>query len=223
LQSSDALKGGKNLHRLVEAFFNGEIEIPIDPKVGAGYEKFIQYFLSEYGTPIVETEQRFELDFGYGKKIIGFLDLLIPENGEIIELKFQKIPDLSVIRRSWQSKIYRFWGLLNGYTKYTMIAIKKPGIRQKIKETEEEFYQRLLEDITITTETVYIDNSIFALRAELVEMFDYVKQLHKGGIYPKNNKACKVFWECQFLPLCQDGCTLFYEQKTQKELKKDAR
>lgn len=130
----------------------------------------------------------------------------------------------------WKSKGEMFRG-------YYINALKKPTIRQKQKETEEEFYLRLENEMTMEPEKYYYRERLLINQQSLTYFEDnvlgpkiarilvltspHISDSIKGSIVNNmNTDYCQRYGgPCQFLPLCNHGYELEGFQYQQRSVK----
>lgn len=141
---ADSLRIGKQYHAYLEMLEHGE-ELPEDPtKECAMAHAFQKYILPQIN--VVETEKEIEAEIG-SHILHGFVDGL-QADGTVVEHKTTS-SDITEggeyeFGLLWDEQILAYM-FLTGTRKIVYTVCKKPTIRQKKDESEEEFYQRMIE------------------------------------------------------------------------------
>lgn len=141
--SSNALEIGKSYHNKIEQICkNGYFEETGD-KTDA-----MAYAYSKYVLPamkIVEREKKFEYKLNDKHTLVGIVDGVC-ESGRIIEDKTtsKDIVEKYIYKLQWDEQILCYM-LAFGINAMDYTICRKPTIRQKVNETDEEFVQRCKE------------------------------------------------------------------------------
>lgn len=141
---SDSLETGKNYHRLLEQLENGDDlddGFTKEYAMAAAYQKYI---LPKFH--VIAAEKELEKEIG-GHILHGFVDGL-SDDGHIVEHKTTS-SDISVggeyeYNLLWDEQVLAYM-LLSGLRKVHYTVCRKPTIRLKKDETDEEFYNRMVE------------------------------------------------------------------------------
>ena len=144
VQISEALATGKAYHAKLEAMENGE-EVETDySKEAAMAEAYRKYIFPKFNVVAAEAE----LEKKIGDHILhGFVDGL-SEDGYIVEHKTTS-RDISEggeyeYNLLWDEQVLAYMSL-TGKRKVYYTVCRKPTIRQKQNESDEEFYNRMVE------------------------------------------------------------------------------
>ena len=202
---SDALETGKNYHKLLEQLENGE-------ELDEGYTKeyamaaaYKKYILPQFHVIASEKELQKEI----GDHILhGFVDGLSAD-GFIVEHKTTSagIEEGGEYEYNllWDEQVLAYMSL-SGLRKVHYTVCKKPTIRLKKDETEEEFYQRMVAWYDEDTENKI---RVFTVERtdEEVEQFEkdfaaICAEMEKAVIY-KNTCHCNSWGRrCEYSSIC---------------------
>ena len=143
VQAPEALETGKSYHEFIEALENGEA-IDVDcSKACAMAKAFEKYILPQIS--VKATEQEYEKQIG-AHTLHGFVDG-IADDGCIVEHKStsRDIAEGGEYEYSllWDEQILAYMSL-TGQRKVYYTVCRKPTIRIKKDETEQEFYERMI-------------------------------------------------------------------------------
>ena len=206
VSNADSLETGKNYHKLLEMLENGE-ELPDgfskEYAMAAAYQKYI---LPQFH--VVASEK--ELEKPLGKHVLhGFVDGL-SDDGFIVEHKTTS-RDISEggeyeYNLLWDEQVLAYMSL-SGLRKVHYTVCKKPTIRLKKGETEEEFYQRMVEwydedtDQKIRVFTVErTDAEVQGFEDEFVRICD---EMETTKYLYRNTCHCTSFGRrCEYSSIC---------------------
>ena len=145
VHTPDALETGKNYHELLEHLNNvGTLDdlnnnFSKEMAMAKAYEKYIYPNFK-----VVEAEKWIEYDLGDGDTLVGIVDALA-EDGCIVEHKStgQEITEAYEYNLLWDEQILAYM-LMTGKRKVHYTVCRKPTIRLKKGESDEEFYERMI-------------------------------------------------------------------------------
>ena len=143
IEKFEALEVGKNYHKRLEALYNGE-ELEQDfSKESAMVEAYKKYIYPHF--KVKSAENKFEYDLGNEHILHGITDGLT-EDGFLVEHKTKgsEITEQYEYDLMWDEQILAYM-LATNTRKVFYTVIRKPTIRIKKNETEEEFYQRMID------------------------------------------------------------------------------
>ena len=171
VQTAEALEVGKSYHARLEALENGEPLESDFSKAAAMAEAYAKYILPSFH--VTAAEKELEKKIG-GHILHGFIDGL-SDDGYIVEHKTtsQDISEGGEYEYNllWDEQVLAYM-LLTGRRKVHYTVCRKPTIRPKKDESEEEFYQRMVE--------WYDDDTEHKIRVFTVERTDAeVKQFEQ--------------------------------------------
>ena len=205
VQTSEALETGRTYHKLLEALYNGE-EVSIEPtKECAMIVAYSKYIYPKFR--VKAAEKYLEYDLGNGDTLIGYADG-IAEDGCLVEHKTtgQEISEAYEYDLQWDEQILAYM-LMTGARKVYYTVIRKPTIRQKKDESDEEFFQRMVEwydeytDAKIRLLTITrTDDEVAQFAINLAAM---VKEMKQCDSYYLNQGWCYKWGKrCEYASVC---------------------
>jgi hypothetical protein len=205
VQTSDALLTGRRYHEIIADLYSDKIVENDYSKEAAMAEAYCKYILPNFDVKSVEAKLTY--DMGNGDELIGFADG-IAEDGSIVEHKTvsREIDEGYEYDLMWDQQILAYM-LTTGSRKVYYTACRKPTIRQKQNETEEEFYNRMVEWYDTDTEKkirlleLYrTDEEITEFERGLYAMLDEMKNCKN---FYKNQSYCNMWGRrCEYAPVC---------------------
>lgn len=146
VQKADALQIGTNYHELLEYLYkNGTLE-------GAGQENSKELAMAvayqKYIYPkfhVKQAEEWFEYSYALNDMLVGRVDG-VADDEHLVEHKTTGVDDLEKYEYDlqWDEQILAYM-LGYGVRRMWYTVIRKPTIRQRKNETEEEFFNRMVE------------------------------------------------------------------------------
>lgn len=206
--SSEALETGANYHTHIENMTKtGQVPEIVD-KASAMANAYYQYIQPKM--PEFEPEVWFEKSIGRGKRLIGRLDG--KGNNIIVEHKTTSLSteeyeyNLNVLQNDQLLAYFMATGIKTVY----FTVCRKPNIRQKKDETEEEFAKRCFEWYAEDTDSkinvfriTKTDEEIQKYRKELSNMFALIKSAKKADNFYRNTCHCNTWGKmCEYAPIC---------------------
>lgn len=216
IQKAEALETGSNYHKLLETLnVTGEIESGYTKEIAmaTAYRKYIYPKFK-----VSEAEKWLEYDLGNGDKFVGIADG-IANDGHIVEHKTtsQEITEQYEYNLLWDEQILAYM-LLTGMRKVWYTVCRKPTIRQKRNETDEEFFERMVawydEDTESKVRLLEIertDNEVEQFKAELDAMRYEMKNAEisdkhrtvKASPFYRNTCHCNMYGRrCEYSSIC---------------------
>ena len=202
----DALATGKRYHEYLEALENGESlpegEYTKEAAMAAAYAKYI---LPQF--KVVAAEKELEKEIG-DHTLHGFVDG-ISEDGCIVEHKTTSM-DITEggeyeYNLLWDEQVLAYMSL-TGMRKVYYTVCKKPTIRIKKDETEEEFYNRMVawyDEDTDQKIRMFVVERTDAEVAQFERDFEVIcAQMQEGTIY-RNTCHCNSWGRrCEYSSIC---------------------
>ena len=216
IQKAEALETGSNYHKLLETLnTTGEIESGYTKEIAmaTAYRKYIYPKFK-----VSEAEKWLEYDLGNGDKFVGIADG-IANDGHIVEHKTtsQEITEQYEYNLLWDEQILAYM-LLTGMRKVWYTVCRKPTIRQKKNETDDEFFERMVEWYDEDTESKIrlleierTDNEVEQFKAELDAMRYEMKNAEisdkhrtvKASPFYRNTCHCNMWGRrCEYSSIC---------------------
>lgn len=194
VQRAEALETGSNYHQLLEGLNTTGQFVDVD----YSKEQAMAYAYKKYIYPnfhVVEAEKWLELDLGNDDKLVGIVDG-VADDGHIVEHKTtsMEITEQYEYNLLWDEQILAYM-LLTGHRKVWYTVCRKPTIRQKQNETEEEFFNRMIEWYDEDTDSKIrlleierTDEEVEEFRQNLISIMTEMKVAENQS----NNKASAV-------------------------------
>lgn len=207
VQKADALETGSNYHKLLEELNKNQHHWDyVDySKERAMAEAYYKYIFPKFH--VVEAEKWLEYDLGAGNKLVGCVDA-IADDGHIVEHKStgQEITEQYEYNLLWDEQILAYM-LMTGDRKVWYTVCRKPSIRQKKDETDEEFFNRMVEWYDEDTDSKIrlfeierTDDEVAQFEDELMLMAD--DMVHAGHYY-RNTCHCNMWGRrCEYSSVC---------------------
>ena len=217
IQRAEALETGSNYHQLLEGLNATGQLVDVD----YSKEQAMAYAYKKYIYPnfhVVEAEKWLELDLGNDDKLVGIVDG-VADDGHIVEHKTtsMEITEQYEYNLLWDEQILAYM-LLTGHRKVWYTVCRKPTIRQKQNETEEEFFNRMIEWYDTDTESKIrlleierTDEEVEQFNAELDAIRYEMKNAEisnkhktvKAGPFYRNTCHCDKFGRrCEYSSVC---------------------
>lgn len=208
IQTAEALETGSNYHKLLEELNKtGSFEKGYSKEVAmaTAYAKYIYPNFK-----VSEVEKWLEYDLGNGDKLVGIVDA-IADDGHIVEHKSvgSDITEQYEYNLLWDEQILAYM-LLTGMRKVWYTVCRKPTIRQKQKETDEEFFDRMVawydEDTDSKIRLLEIertDNEVEEFRQSLEEIKATIQEAEINKNFYKNTCHCNMWGRrCEYSSIC---------------------
>jgi hypothetical protein len=220
-ETPEPLETGKNYHKMIEDYYHGIEPDETDySKEHAMFEAYKKHIASQLH--IVETEKYVECEIGYDDKLIGYVDG-IADDGCLVEHKTSggDIGEQYEYNLQWDEQTPAYM-LMSGARKVHYTICKKPTIRQKQNETDEEFYRRMIEWYDDETETkirmfdiVRTDEEISLFQSTLCSIVEEMKRCEENAVdspapicqayspFYRNTCHCNAWGRrCEYSPVC---------------------
>ena len=202
---SDALETGRRYHEIIASLYAGENiedDFSKEAAMATAYQKYIMPHFK-----VKSTEAKLELDLGDGDTLIGYADG-IAEDGSIVEHKTisRDIDEGYEYDLMWDQQILAYM-YITGARKVYYTVCKKPTIRQKQNETEEEFFHRMVEwydtdtDKKIRLLTLYRTDD--EVRDFALELDDMRYEMKRCNHFYRNQAFCNMWGRrCEYASVC---------------------
>lgn len=206
-QKSDALTVGTNYHALLEELYaNGKLE-DLEPTREAAMAKAYEKYIFPK-VKVQKAEEWLERPMNLaGDDLIGKVDGLT-EDGIVVEHKTtsRDIGAEYEYNLMWDEQVLAYMYLTNT-RRIIYTVVKKPTIRLKKDETQEEFYERMLawydedtESKIRTFEVIRTDEEVEAWHDELTGVVYHMKS---NEVCYKNTLHCSNFGsDCPYRSVC---------------------
>lgn len=209
VQKSEALETGSNYHKLLEELnTNGYHWDYVDySKERAMAEAYYKYIFPKFH--VVKAEKYMEYNLG-DDVFIGIVDG-IADDGHIVEHKStgSEITEQYEYNLQWDEQILAYM-MITGDRKVWYTVCRKPTIRQKQNESEEEFFQRMCEWYDTDTDSKIrlleierTDEEVESYRKDLMDMRTVIKLADVNHEYYKNTCHCNMYGKrCEYSSVC---------------------
>ena len=206
VQTAEALELGKSYHELLEALEKGEEpDYSVFDKPHAMAKAYQKYILPQF--KVVAAEKELEKELG-GHILHGFVDGL-SDDGHIVEHKTTSM-DIAEggeyeYNLLWDEQVLAYMSL-SGLRKVHYTVCKKPTIRLKKDETDEEFYNRMVawyDDDTENKIRVFTvertDEEVAQWEQDFVTIAD---EMERGVIYKNTCNCVQYGRRCEYSSVC---------------------
>lgn len=205
---SEALETGSNYHELLETLNNTGV---LERGLTKEHAMAAAYFDHIYQKFDVEEAEKFvEYQLNDNDKLIGYVDG-IASDGCIVEHKTTsaEITEAYEYTLQWDEQILAYM-LCTGTRAVWYTVIRKPTIRQKKGETDEEFFDRMYhwydEDTDSKIRLLYItrtDEEVAEFERQLRFMFAEMERCEDIGGFYRNPAYCQHWGRmCDYAPIC---------------------
>lgn len=213
VKPAEALEIGSNYHSLIEGLYKSDGWLL--QRDAGGWTKelamataYAKYIYPKFG--VIKAEQYVEYDLGNGDKMIGYVDA-IAEDGHIVEHKTtsSEITEQYEYNLLWDEQILAYM-LMTGSRKVWYTICRKPTIRQKQNETDEEFFSRMVEWYDTDTESKIrlleierTDEEVADYEVDLHVMLATMQEATQQRNYYRNPCQCNVYGRrCEYSSVC---------------------
>lgn len=206
VEDAEALKTGTSYHAKIASILKNNIFESTNDKTDGMAKAFQRYIVPQLPrTTEVESKTLGKVgDIPF----IAYLDAL-GEDGIPIEHKTTSsdIDDEYRNNLLWDDQV-TIYCILKGIRKVRYTAIKKPTIRQKQSETEEEFAGRCADWYDEDTErkigTFIVTRTQAELDEKVREIEQICREMESRQVYYRNPYACSGYVQCPYKSICLD-------------------
>lgn len=206
VEKSDALQTGLSYHEKLEQLYkDGFFDVTDYTKESAMAMAYKTYIYPEFTVKSVEDWKSYTLRSG--DTVVGRLDG-IAEDGRLVEHKTtsQDITEEYEYNLQWDEQLLAYM-LMTGQREVYYTVCRKPTIRIKKNETEEEFFHRMVEWYDEDTESKIrvmlisrTDEEIEQFRQELEQMD---AEMNQTTNFYRNTNHCKCWGRrCEYSSIC---------------------
>lgn len=207
---AEALETGKNYHKLLEELnTNGRVWDYIEySKEMAMAMAYYKYIFPRF--KVISAEQWLTYQLGDGDMLVGCADALA-DDGHIVEYKStsMEITEQYEYNLLWDEQILAYM-LMTGHRKVHYVVCRKPTIRQKQNESDEEFFHRMVEWYDVDTDSKIrlleikrTDEEVEQFKDDLMAMVDEMKCIEHHKNYYRNNCHCDKYGRrCEYSSIC---------------------
>lgn len=208
VKTADALQTGLKYHDLIEGLYSNDGDLSLydgqyskELAMATAYRKYIY---PKFKVRACEEWRSYNLISG--DTLIGRLDG-IAEDGRIVEHKTTSadITEEYEYNLQWDEQMLAYM-LMTGAREIYYTVCKKPTIRQKKNESDEEFFSRMVAWYDEDTETKIRVMLITRTDDEVAEFLDAVEKMAvemRSDHYYRNTAYCKHWGRmCDYAPVC---------------------
>lgn len=211
IQKSEALQTGSNYHKLLE-ILNKTGELPEcdfskEYAMATAYKKYIYPHFK-----VVEAEKWLTSD---DMNLVGIVDG-IADDGHIVEHKStsMEITEQYEYNLMWDEQILAYM-FLTGSRKVWYTVCRKPTIRQKKSESDEEFYDRMVQWYDTDTESKIrlleisrTDKEVEEFKDSLNRIICDMERCKEPMDFYRNTCHCNAWGKrCEYSSICLDNVT----------------
>lgn len=229
LYKTEALETGSIYHEYIAKMYAGDMQniddFSRENAMAGAYAKYIYPELH-----IIATERRYDMQIGK-HTIVGIIDG-ITSNNELVEHKTTSIPNLDEYEYNlqWDEQILMYM-LLTGQNRMHYTICRKPNIRRKQNETEEDFWHRMSrwynEDTYNKIRHVEVERSEEEIEEFRESLIWILEEMENTKNFYRNTCHCyKWGTQCEYAPICLNYTRGqeyigFYRKENENELKED--
>ena len=209
-EKPEALQVGASYHKLLEELnTTGQHWDYVDlSKERAMAEAYYRYIFPKFR--VIEAEKALTLELADGNELYGIVDG-IADDGHIVEHKTtgSEITEQYEYNLLWDEQILAYM-LLTGKRKVWYTVCRKPTIRQKQNESEEEFFYRMCEWYDTDTDSKIrlleierTDAEVEQFKADLYRISAEMNLNEQMKHFYKNTCHCNMYGRrCEYSSIC---------------------
>jgi hypothetical protein len=210
VKKSEALEIGSNYHSKIEQLYKDEYfdsDFSKDSAMACAYEKYI-YPKFE----MRNVEKWVSKEVLPNNMLIGIVDG-IAEDGSLVEHKTTGLNSIDefLYNLEWDEQILAYMYMTGQHEMYYTVC-RKPTIRQKKDESDEEFFYRMCQwydtdtDNKIRVEKIkrtdkqikeFVENAII-----YIDDIGFAQSEGNSNIYYRNTCHCNHYGRCEYAPIC---------------------
>lgn len=206
VETAEPLETGLSYHKKIEELYNtGKVDTSDLSKESAMAMAYWKYIYPRF--TVKSAEDWFEFLLPNGDKLIGRTDA-ITVNGELVEHKScsSEINEDYEYNLQWDEQIPAYM-LGTGARKVWYTVCRKPTIRQKKDETDEEFFNRMVEwydeDTPSKIRLLRIECSESEIAEFLLELRKTIYDIDHCNHYYRNCYHCQKWGRrCEYSSIC---------------------
>ena len=208
VQTAPALETGSNYHKQIELLYKDpqafleQGDFSKEHAMALAYQKYIMPKVK-----IVEAEKWLTYDLGDGDELVGIADG-IADDGDIVEHKTTGEDNLEKYEYGlqWDEQILAYM-LMTGRRRVHYTVIKKPTIRIKKDETEEDFFARMVAWYDEDTENKIRVLELTRTDEEVAQFWDdllfMVHEMRHAANFYRNTCNCNLYnRRCEYSSVC---------------------
>ena len=205
---AEALEVGRNYHEMIDLYNKGEEVATSFSKESAMFEAYKKYIAPNFNVRLSEEYLEYPIDAE--NTLVGIADG-ITDDGYLVEHKTTggDITEQYEYNLQWDEQILAYM-LMTGMRKMWYTVCRKPTIRQKQNESDEEFFSRMVEWYDDDTESKIrvieierTDEEVEKFKFELMAMVDEMSRADRYGCYYRNTCHCNLYGRrCEYSSVC---------------------
>lgn len=232
IDKAQALQDGTDYHAMIEAFYQGEgigYTGEGNPKVCAMAMAYVEYLWQKHKElkEVEYAEKWFEYPLTKKHSIVGRNDA-ITKDGIPVEHKTVScdIDDEYIYTLQWDEQILTYM-LANSINEMYYTVIRKPTIRQKQGETDQEFFNRCAdwykEDTDKKVKLIKVTRSFAEIEEHRKNLIVIAEEIERCKHFYRNPNACNCYnRRCEYSQICLDytpelQCVNFEKKKRYSE------
>lgn len=204
-QDPEAIKTGLTYHqKLEEIYKTGMLDITDLSKETAMAAAYFKHIYPHFKVCKAEETLKYDVD---GDELVGRVDG-IATDGRLVEHKTTsaEITEEYEYELQWDEQILTYM-LMTGVREVWYTICRKPTIRQKKDETDEEFFVRMIQWYETDTDSkircILIKRTDEEVEAFRKELSDVAREMRNTTCYYKNTGNCKRWGRrCQYASVC---------------------
>lgn len=206
-ETASALQTGIGYHEKLEQLYrDGYFEVTDYTKESAMAMAYKTYIYPKFQVRAVEEWCRYE---DGGVPLIGRVDGMA-EDGNLVEHKTTSLTPLEYeYNLQWDEQILAYM-LMTGVRKVWYTVCRKPTIRQKKNESDEEFFHRMVEwydeDTDLKIKLILVertDEEVETFRKSFENIRDDISLAERYGDFYRNTCHCNVWGRrCEYSSVC---------------------
>lgn len=227
-KDAEVLKDGRTYHEKIEEIYNQGYFTPSGDKTDAMAMAYEKYIYPKFKVKKVEDWFNYNVDDKLS--LVGRYDG-VTEDGLLVEHKTTSfdVDDEYMYNLQWDEQILCYM-LSKGINTMYYTVCKKPSIRQKVNETDEEFIKRCCDWYDIDTESkinvvkiTRTHNDIQKFKVSLIDLADEIAECEQKERYYCNPNHCNVYnRKCPYASICLNyNKEMNYVDFVKKEDKKE--
>ena len=205
VQKSEALETGTNYHAKLEQLYDtGDFDRGYDRETAMACA-FQKYIYPQFH--VKAAEERFEYPLGGKNRLVGIMDA-IADDGNVVEHKTTSLASIEEyeFNLQWDEQLMAYM-LASGVRKVYYTICRKPTIRQKASESDEEFFERMVEWYDTDTEDKIRLVEVTRTDAEIEEFKKGLKEIMTEMTYTidyyRNTCHCNSWGRrCEYAGIC---------------------
>ena len=203
----EPLEQGKSYHEKIEQLYKNGYFDQTDPKIDAMAFAYEKYIYPKFNVRNVESSFEYKLNDKHS--LIGRVDG-IADDGCLVEHKTtsNEVGDEYLYNLQWDEQILAYM-LANNVNEIYYTICKKPTIRQKANESDEDYFNRCCQWYAEDTDSKIGMFKITRSKEEIERykktLIDTIDEMEKCELFYNNTSNCTSYGRrCPFASICLD-------------------